>query len=620
MLLRTQITLATILATLLVVTILLAMVIPAMQLYESRIAESEIRGKSILWEKVIDGQLERLQANTTSLMRDRATRKALKKGDKEALAESAQTTFNLLSASEVLDRLQLANLNLQIQYSAPNPSNEKMAYPLAARALAEGKITQGLNRDIDGSLLAIVAFPLHTRGKAIGVGVYALQLDSAIANFKESDGADIFILSDQGMEYSTDETLYAELTKAGLALDMPEMSTLKLADKYFQITNKPIISANGDKLAQMLTATNITEVHLKQQRMLWLFFAVIAAVLILFLITIPYYLRKKLYPLQVCADQLNKIANGDLTLSVTSSSNDEIGQLQKAMKNMQNSMHELILRISTASDHILKAVTNLSQISIDAQQDMDAQKSEFNQLTEAVNQSQTTSTNIAKLAAQAADAVQQAETGTSSGSDTVSKTSEGIKELIRSLEQTTDIVSALKSDSETIGTILDVIRSIADQTNLLALNAAIEAARAGDQGRGFAVVADEVRALAARTQESTEEIHSMIASLQQRASTAEDAMIDFSKKAEHSADDSLSAAEALNDIHVAISELCNLNMQVASAAEEQSTVTNLINNNTENVHQIADKSAQGVQNQITATTELRELSDDLCALMAKFKI
>ena len=196
----------------------------------------------------------------------------------------------------------------------------------------------------------------------------------------------------------------------------------------------------------------------------------------------------------------------------------------------------------------------------------------------------------------------------------------GVEALAEEIETSSNAINLLKEDSVSVGAVLDVIRGIAEQTNLLALNAAIEAARAGEQGRGFAVVADEVRTLAQRTQESTQEIREVIERLQGGADTAVERMTGSSRKVGENVDAANNAGAALANITEAVKQIVDLNVQIASAAEEQTTVTEEINRNMVNISEQTDITAESAQSLATAAQELRNLSDNLHQTVGRFKV
>jgi methyl-accepting chemotaxis protein len=178
----------------------------------------------------------------------------------------------------------------------------------------------------------------------------------------------------------------------------------------------------------------------------------------------------------------------------------------------------------------------------------------------------------------------------------------------------------LKNESESIGTVIDVIRGIAEQTNLLALNAAIEAARAGEQGRGFAVVADEVRTLASRTQQSTQDIQEMVERLQAGAEQAVSVMSNSQVQAKGSVDQAAEADESLHVITDMVSHINDMNTQIASAAEEQSAVAEEINKNINTISEVSVRTAQGANETAAASESMTSLASQLQAVVRRFKV
>jgi methyl-accepting chemotaxis protein len=219
----------------------------------------------------------------------------------------------------------------------------------------------------------------------------------------------------------------------------------------------------------------------------------------------------------------------------------------------------------------------------------------------------------------AADA-EKADKESNIGRQIVGETMISIEALASDIEAASEVISKLQQDSDSIGTVLDVIRGIAEQTNLLALNAAIEAARAGEQGRGFAVVADEVRTLASRTQESTQEIHDMIERLQSGSREAVTVMDKGRLQAHESVETAGNAHESLATITTAVGTIKDASQQIAKASSEQRVMTNDINGNIINISGAVRKTSDGSREMTSKAEELDKLSDDMLNLVGQFRI
>jgi len=228
-----------------------------------------------------------------------------------------------------------------------------------------------------------------------------------------------------------------------------------------------------------------------------------------------------------------------------------------------------------------------------------------------MNQMTATVHEVAQNAQLAADSANQANTEVNTGQAVVNDAINAISKLVQQVETAADVIHILENDSIEIGSVLDVIRSIAEQTNLLALNAAIEAARAGEQGRGFAVVADEVRVLAQRTQISTEEIQTMIEKVQGGAQQAVEAMNQSRSQADVTRDTAAKAGEVLSSITRSVTNINDMNTLIASSSEEQNAVAEEINRNIVSISQGAESVAESATHTATTSDELRNVAEEL---------
>ena len=320
-------------------------------------------------------------------------------------------------------------------------------------------------------------------------------------------------------------------------------------------------------------------------------------------------------------DELHKVAEGDIRGDALGiERNDELGLLIKDIEIMKNGLRNVVGEVSSSSDAVFSAVDQLSNITQQTTRGMETQYNEVNQLATAMNEMSATASEIAQYAGSASASASEADNEASESRRVIDDTINIIGSLSNEVSNASEVIQELAQDSDNIGTILDVIRGIAEQTNLLALNAAIEAARAGEQGRGFAVVADEVRTLASRTQQSTQEIQAMIEKLQTAASKAMQVMESGRNYAESSVEQVTRARESMESISSVISTINDMNIQIATASEQQSSVTEEMNQSITSINDVSDQTMEEVRVMAEANTRLGEQAGQLNRVVVQFKV
>ncbi|MDY6980205.1 MAG: methyl-accepting chemotaxis protein [Pseudomonadota bacterium] len=371
-------------------------------------------------------------------------------------------------------------------------------------------------------------------------------------------------------------------------------------------------------LADRTAAASEAEVDSRMQQ--GLFELVVGLVIAAFIaITIPPMIIK---PLKRLNRHLDDIAagEGDLTVRLEENSKDELGQLSVAFNRFVHKIHNLVSQAVDATRQLSQSAEGLVSVAKESNDAVSQQLSEIDMVATAMNEMTSTVQEVAQNAGVAAQNAREADEEAGHGRQVVNQTVTTINDLASSVENASNVIHQLEKDSANISVVLDVIKGIAEQTNLLALNAAIEAARAGEQGRGFAVVADEVRVLAMRTQESTQEINNMIETLQQSAADAVKVMEEGRSRAEQSVEQAGVAGNSLSSITDAVSKISDMNAQIASAAEEQSAVSEEINRNTSSIQELAYTASQGSDKTTHSANEMADLAGVLHGHLSQFKV
>ena len=409
-------------------------------------------------------------------------------------------------------------------------------------------------------------------------------------------------------------TALADYRAAVLAFGVARQASDGLLTQLAQLGDS-LLAVSDELTTSQAQLVDAETVAARTTLSLSILFALLVGVTAAWLIT-----RQITTPLNQTLVMMERVASGDLSHDLQVQRRDELGDLQRSTQRMTVSLRRLIGGIGDGVTQIASAAEELSAVTEQTSAGVNNQKVETDQVATAMNEMAATVHEVARNAEHASEAALMADQQAVEGERVVGEAIAEIERLAAAVGHSSEAMGALKSESDKIGSVLDVIKSVAQQTNLLALNAAIEAARAGEAGRGFAVVADEVRSLAKRTQESTEEIEGLIAGLH-RGTQDVTAIMDSSRELTVSSVQlTRRAGTALDTITSTVSSIQAMNQQIATAAEQQSAVAEEINRSVINVRDISDQTSAASEETAAASIELARLGTHLQTLVGAFKL
>ena len=325
----------------------------------------------------------------------------------------------------------------------------------------------------------------------------------------------------------------------------------------------------------------------------------------------------------IASDQLentaNKISQGDLTQRISLNGDDEFAHIALHVNKIVDSFQSIVRSNHSSTSQLACSAEENATVAVQTQKNIIEQQQQTQLIATAIHQFTATVHEVAESANSASQASEQADLAANGGQTIVRESINMIEKLSEEMQESVKSMQQLAHHAEEIGSVVDVIQGISEQTNLLALNAAIEAARAGEYGRGFAVVADEVRTLASRTQTSTQEIQLTIQSLQQGSRESTQRLVQGAENAKITAVEAQKAGDALAKITDSVDQINAMNAQIATAAEEQSAVTEEINRNITAISDISYQTASGAEQSRSASNQLAKLAETMQQEIEKFK-
>jgi len=427
-----------------------------------------------------------------------------------------------------------------------------------------------------------------------------------LSDFKDPDGVKLFVEMVKVVKASGEGTVGYRWPKPGLEDPVDKLSYVKGFQPWGWIVGSGIYIDDIETIFWQRMAAMV---------------AMLLAVIIPLLALVFFITRSITTPLNKTTQALEDFSGneGDLNVRLPVSGNDEIARLSKAFNLFIDKIQSTILKVDNATSRLTESTDLLAGAARQGVDNVSMQNSEIQQVASVVTQVSSTSHEVESKANEAAGSAHSVHEEAQSSMNVIQKASQDIESLARQVASATEVINNLEKETQEIGTVLDVIRGIAEQTNLLALNAAIEAARAGEQGRGFAVVADEVRTLAGRTQESTEEIHTMIERLQKGSHDAVQAMSSGHEQTQAAVETVLQARDSLLRIVDSVEEITNKSTSIAASAQEQSKVIGMVDQNVVRIAEISEETTRGSEVVSGSVAKLNELGAELKDLIRTFR-
>jgi methyl-accepting chemotaxis protein len=462
----------------------------------------------------------------------------------------------------------------------------------------------------------------------VGLAKSLDDMVNLLASFKIEDTGFVYLVdaegqvklyNDKNQQGKTLSQLYPNADIQNL-LNKNDFNLVKAAvDNQDMLIASSYISSMGWYLVAQVPEAEVFALIEESSYQILISTIIIAAIFIAIAIAVAGSVSR---PITQVAELFRNIGEGegDLRQRLPVNGDDEIAQLARGFNSFISKIQDSVIEVAQTSEQLGKSAIEVSNQAHQTLADSKLQKDRTIMVVTAINEMGATVNEIASNAAQAAVTAREADTESAEGQQVVTRARNTINQLSKDVGQVGEVIESLATHTKSIGGILDVIRAISEQTNLLALNAAIEAARAGEAGRGFAVVADEVRNLASRTAASTNEVQTMIDKLQSEASRAVSAMEQSRNRSREGVQAVDDASNSLSGISQQIALISDMNIQVAAATEEQSTVVEDINRNVTEINDITQRTAQTAQAAAQASQSLNQLATRLDTLVARFKV
>ncbi|OCH06959.1 methyl-accepting chemotaxis protein [Aliivibrio fischeri] len=485
-------------------------------------------------------------------------------------------------------------------------------------------ITEPYEDALTGEILISIATAVKSDNQFIGSIFFDLSLGSLAESVNQVelfDAGYLFIVDKAGTVIAHPDSQYNGQSMASFLPNIQLNSNLQTIEINGATHDVSFTSIDGYpwSIGVVLDEGKVFKQinELKNDSLIYSVVAIIVSIVLMLM-----FITRLIRPVQTLNSAIQNVASGeaDLTQRLDTKIDPEFAPLAEGFNQFIINLQTQVTETKALSHQLNQGAQKILVGANDSETAMNTQMMELEQLATAMNEMAATSVDVAGNVQSAAEYAKKADSATEHGMTVVNQTSEEITDLSTNINQAVEEVGKLEKATDSIGTILRVINDIAEQTNLLALNAAIESARAGEAGRGFAVVADEVRTLAKRTQESTTEIATMIEQLQSGAASVSSSMLSSQQRADSTVDKAKQTAEALTQIRETIQQINDMNIHIASAAEEQSHVAEEINGKTVNIKDLSVLVHEAAQGAAVSINEQVSVVESQERIMNKFTV
>lgn len=578
----------------------------------------------------LDAEARRAESQADLIANIPDVQQAMAAGDRARLTQLLHATFKRQKAEYGIRQLQFhlppATSMLRLHKLEKFGDDLSSFRQTVVEANRNRSAIRGLEKGVAGLGIRGVV-PVSYQGQHIGSLEFGTSLGSEIINgFATTHGVDIGVFMGVGQGAKLLGSSYGEKP---LLSEEDHRTAYENGDvvRHLAINGKPsIVMASSLRgfSGEVIGVIEVVHNHSRHSEMLAHARSVAIGISLLLVVlvlgVVVLMARSIACPIQKAVEAMSHIEKGDLGVRIEEVGPPELRRLAAGLNALTASTQGMVREVAAASQKIGGTADDLSVASQRTSAELQRESKDTEQVATALHQMGATAQEVASSAASAAEASHHADRAARSGNEIVSRAVASIHLLATEVTSSSESIGALQSQSQEIGGILDVIRTIAEQTNLLALNAAIEAARAGEQGRGFAVVADEVRTLASRTQSATQQIQQMIESLQSGARGSVAAMDRSQAQVHISVDEIQKAGDALREITKAVGTINEMNTHIATAAEEQTSVAEEINQNVSRISDATHHTLSEAQHVTSASTQLKAISQQLQQLITRFSV